>query len=143
MKTLVASIGPCGVGIIAKVERLDDVVHGHQRAVPAQRVTDAHVQPRAALEDMAPAFAHGGEAGQPLAGRVDAGDFLVVGPDRHHRLEIGAFDGVVEGGFGIFRAGEQAAAHGKHSLRTRSGSSFSRQSRCPERAFALEAGAAL
>ena len=75
-----------------------------------RRVADAHGAGASRLEDMAPAFAHGSEPDQPLAGR-----WMQATSRRRPRLpssprDRARSDGVVKSGFGVFRAGEQAAA---------------------------------
>jgi hypothetical protein len=92
--------------LVADVQRFDDVVHGQQHAAPAYPARQANHQARVVGEDAAPAIADGVGAGQALAGRVDADDLFVVGPDAHQGGQVGPRDGFVEGRLDILRGGK-------------------------------------
>jgi hypothetical protein len=87
--------------LVADVQGFDDVVHRQQHAVPAHAARQAYHQARVVGEDAAPTVADRLGTGQALAGRVNADDLFVVGPDAHQGDQVGTCDGFVEGRFDI------------------------------------------
>ena len=49
--------------------------------------------------------------GQAATRRVHADDLLVLGPDRHHALEVAALEGFVEGVLRVLRGRKNLSAH--------------------------------
>ena len=78
----------------------------------ARQAADVDLQRIAVGEDLSPGLAHGREADDARAARMDAHDLVLLGPDGHQRVDIALGQRLVEGGLGFQRGGEVGFAHG-------------------------------
>ena len=85
-----------------------------------------------AANSLRPALAHLVLPGEARARRVHADDLLVLGPHRHHAVEVAALERLVEGVLRVLRGGEDLAARAQVQLfRTCSTLISLMQRKCP------------
>src|SRR3954470_20711519 len=92
-------------------EILLHAVHLHHHGRHGDLARDVHPRSGAAGKYLRPALAHLVLSAQARPGRMDADDFLVFRPDRHHGVEVGALERLVEGVLRVLRGGEDLLAH--------------------------------
>jgi hypothetical protein len=81
-------------------------VHREHQAGDRDQIAQMHLQALAGLENLRPVFAHLRKAGEPRAAGMDAAHLFVLGPDFHHRVQIGALQRLVEGSLRVLRRGK-------------------------------------
>jgi hypothetical protein len=81
---------------VGLVDLLDHALHRQSHGFQREHAVDAELESHVVGEELLPRAAHGVVADEPRAARVDAEDFLVVGPRRHHRLDVLRLERLVE-----------------------------------------------
>src|SRR5216684_5956196 len=113
-------------------EILVHAVHRDHHAGNGHLEADLHPRAGPAGKDLGPAAAHLVLPGEARAGRMDADDVLVLGPHRHHAVEVAALERLVEGVLGVLCSRKDLAAHkARTSASTRSTDMSFMQRKCP------------
>src|SRR6185295_12991044 len=86
-------------------------VHREHHAADRHLARDVHARPRSRGEDARPALADLVVPGKARAGGVHADDVFILGPHRHHALEVAALERLVERGLRVLRGREIAGTH--------------------------------
>ena len=89
-------VGPTGEVVLTDI-------NGAMLACGRDRLLDAELEAHVAGEERLPRVADRVEPDEPRAARMHADDLLVVGPGRHHRVEVSRLERVVERERGILR----------------------------------------
>src|SRR2546428_2346864 len=99
--------------------------NGHLKA-------DLHPGTGPAGKDPGPAPPYFVLPGEARSGGMNADDVLVLGPHRHHAVEVAALERLIEGVLGVLRGRKDLAAHkARTSASTRSTDRSFMQRKCP------------